>query len=101
MRDVEATMSKVKRCQEMLPVALGAVEAVVTRAAVICVDWRALHVGDPPSSIPEVDGEDEHAGDEEEDGRHIDLQSPPVMHTTILSWTRSTWKSTIRLTLGV
>ena len=80
----------------MLPVALGAVEAVVTRAAVICVDWRALHVGDPPSSIPEVDGEDEHAGDEEEDGRHIDLQSPPVMHTTILSWTRSTWKRTMR-----
>ena len=80
----------------MLPVALGAVEAVVTRAAVICVDWRALHVGDPPSSIPEVDGEDEHAGDEEEDGCHIDLQSPPVLHSTIIGWTRSTWKRTMR-----
>ena len=72
---------------EMLPVALGAVEAVVTRAAVICVDWRVLHHGDPPSCIPEVDGEDEHAGDEEEDGCHIDLQSLPLLHTTKLSWT--------------
>ena len=75
---------------EMLPVALGAVDAVVTRAAVICVDWRTLQQGDLSSSIPEVDGEDEHAGDDEEDGRHIDLQSPPVLHTTILSCTRST-----------
>ena len=75
---------------EILPVALGAVEAVVTRAAVICVDWRTLQHGDPPSSIPEVDGEDEHAGDEEEDRHHIDLQSPSLLHSAILSWTRST-----------
>ena len=80
----------------MLPVALGAVEAVVTRAAVIRVDWRALQHGDPPSSIPEVDSEDEHAGDEEEDGCHIDLQSLPVLPSTIIGWTRSTWKRTMR-----